>query len=430
MTDKRPRTTMTDAAFDVNIHTLVPQPPTVGCVRIATPEAAPPTKDSTISLVVLADASGSMQLNSRLSNLREGIMRLGALSDQFASMQIELTVIRFNDTTSVVWGPAPMPSKEKLHSICMDIQPCGGTNIGKAIEAGLGIAEGRAFVGKSVHMVLFTDGGDTASLSTKMDNGTYPCLNQLKTQKRLTIHCVGICSDADAKLLDKIVCASCRGTFLCIKDSDISKLIGSMWGLMMEMVDQNVRLIVEATDSDGSVSAVISRDIILRICSPPMPFVVGFKVRPTTTTLRARVLIEDRCLDTWTDLPRAAGPDFDMVCAQEAVNLLQGELSEKIVALLRVGNAADAVVEVGVTRVVIRELLEKADNDELTAIVNAAMRELDVVEADMLRALTDYEEGREAELRAMSRTATVRNSGVSIGTEGRTLSQLQRELSA
>jgi hypothetical protein len=203
-----------------------------------------------------------------------------------------------------------------------------------------------------------------------------------------------------------------------------------MWGLMMEMVDQNVRLVVEATDSDGSVSAVISRDIILRICSPPMPFVVGFKVRPTTTTLRARMLVEDRCLDTWTDLPRAAGPAFDMVCAQEAVNLLQGELSEKIVALLRVGNAADAVVEVGVTREVIKELLEKAENDELSAIVDAAMRELDVVEADMLRALTDYEEGREAELRAMSRTATVRNSGVSIGTEGRTLSQLQRELSA
>ena len=429
--DKRPRTTtMTDASFDMRIHTLVPQPPTIGCVRIATPDSTPPTKDNTISLVVLADASGSMQLNSRLSNLREGIMRLGALSDQFASMQIELTVIQFNDTASVVWGPAPMPSKEKLHSICMDIEPRGGTNIGKAIEVGLGIAEGRVFVGKSVHMVLFTDGGDTSSLSTRMDDGTHPCLNQLKTQKKLTIHCVGICADADAKLLDKIVCASCRGTFLCIKDSDISKLIGSMWGLMMEMVDQNVRLVVEVIDSDGSLRAVISRDVILRICTPPMPFVVGFKVKPTTTTLRARMLVEDRCFDTSIDLPRATGPAFDMVCAQEAVNVLQGELSEKIVALLRAGNAADAVLEVGTTREVIKRLLSKADNDEFSVFVDTAMKELDIVEADMLKALTDYEEGREAELRAMSRTATVRNSGVSIGTEGRTLSQLQRELSA
>jgi hypothetical protein len=434
MTDKRQRT-MTETSFDMHIHTLVQQPPTVGCVRIVSPpDTVQVTKDSMISLIILADASGSMETGDRIQNLRSGIMRLGELSNQFASMQVELTIIQFNEVAGVVWGPAPMPSMEKLRSLCGDIKPNGGTNISHAIEVGLNIAEGRAFVGKSVHMVLFTDGVDASSLSAKLDNNTLPFIRQLKEQKRLTVHCVGICSDADANLLDKIVRSSCRGTFQCIRDVDISRLIGAMWGLMMEMVDQNVRLLVEIFDSDGSVSAVVSRDVILRVCSPSMPLVIGFKVQHTTTMIRARMVLEERCLDARLSLPRASGAAFDMVCAQEAVNLLQAELSEKIVVLLRAGNPADAIVEVGITRETIRALLEKVESEEqraeFTAIVDAVMQELSASEANLLRALNDVEEGRETELREMSRCATARNSGVSIGTDTRSLSVLQRELSA
>jgi hypothetical protein len=422
---------MPEASFDLHLHTLVQQPPTVGCVRIVS-DAVQATKDNMISLIILADASGSMETGDRIGNLRSGIMRLGELSNQFASMQVELTIIQFNEVAGVVWGPAPMPTMEKLRSLCGDIKPNGGTNISHAIEVGLNIAEGRAFVGKSVHMVLFTDGVDASSLSAKLDNGALPFIGQLKEQKRLTVHCVGICSDADAKLLDKVVRSSCRGTFQCIRDVDIARLIGAMWGLMMEMVDHNVRLLVELFDSDGSVTAVVSRDIILRVCSPPMPLVVGFKVPPTTTMIRARMVLDERCLDARLSLPRGAA--FDMVCAQEAVNLLQAELSEKIVVLLRAGNPADALVEVGITRETIRALLDKVDSEEqraeFAAIVDAVMLELSASEANLLRALNDVEEGRETELREMSRCATARNRGVSIGTDTRSLSVLQRELSA
>ena len=433
MTDKRQRT-MAEAIFDVRIHTLVQQSPTVGCVRIASPEITQLPKDGMVSLVILADASGSMETGGRIENLRCGIMRLGELSNQFASMQVELTIIQFNEIAGIVWGPALMPSMEKLRSLCSDIKPKGGTNISHAIEVGLNIAEQRAFVGKSVHMVLFTDGVDTSFLETKLENGTLPFLSQMKNQKRLTMHCVGICADADAQLLDMIVRSSCRGTFQCIKDADISRLIGSMWGLMMEMVDQNIRLVVETTGSDGSVSAVVSRDVILRVCTPPMPLVIGFKVLQTTTMIRARMLVDDRCLDVRISLPHTTGAAFDMVCAQEAVNLLQAELSEKIVALLRVGNPSDAMVEVGITREIIKELIDKVESAEqgieFSRIVDAVMQELNASEADLLRVLNNFEEGREIELREMSRCATVRNSGVSIATDSRTLSVLQRELSA
>ena len=429
-TPKRQRV-MAEAVFDVRLHTMVKQPPTVGCVRITSPDTEPLVKDNTISLVVVADASGSMQTGSRMENLRDGIMRLGELSSRFASMQVELTVLQFNDTVSVVWGPAPMPSETKLKELCMDIKPQGGTNIGKAIERALEIAEERVLTGRSVHVVLFTDGVDTSSLQSRMQDRTAAFLDQLKTLKRVTVHCVGICADADAVLLDVISAASCRGTFQCIKDNDIVRLMSCMWGLMMEMVDDNVRLVVETENADGTVSAVISRDVILRV---GMPLVVGFKVPQQTTDLRARMIIGERCLETSIELPRVGAPAFDTVCAQEAVNQLQGELSDKIVALLRAGNPADAVLEVDITRQVVRALLDKVETDEqraeFSAIVDAALIELEAREADMLRALDDHEESRDAELRAMSRSATVRNSGVSIVPDGFSLSALQRQLSA
>ena len=469
---KRPRTTTkshltatsvdttTTASFDVRIHTLVPQPPTVGCVRIITTTSAPPPpvqiKDNTISLVVIADASGSMESGNRIDNLRAGIMRLGELSGQFASMNVELTVIRFSDEASIVWGPAPVPTEERLRQLCADIKPQGGTNMCKAVELALGVAEERSLVAgkKSVHIVFFTDGADTSSLSTKLQlllenaedavaasttTTTTTFLSKLKSLKHLTLHCVGICSDADAQLLDKLARTACRGTFQCIKENNIAKLIGCMWALMMEMIDDNVRLIVEAIGDDGIARAMVSRDVILRVCETSL--VVGFKVPRHTSMLRARVVImagdddhRHRCLETRIDLPRIAVPAFDIVCAQEAVNQLQGELSEKIVALLRAGNPADAVLEVGITRQAIQALKEASgggeDTDFFTAIVDEAMLELDTSEADLLKALGDFDEARDAELRAMSRCATVRNSGVSIVPNCRSLSALQRQLSS
>jgi uncharacterized protein YegL len=425
---------MIDAAFDLHIHTLIQYSPTIGCIRITTPDITPPTKDNMVSLVVLADASGSMDTNDRLDNLRNGILRLGGLSNQFASMNVELTVIQFNDDASIVFGPGPMPTEDKLKELCMSIKPSGGTNIGKAIELALDIAEERTILGKSVHAVLFTDGVDTSSLKTKMENKTAGFQDRISSIKFFTIHCVGICADADATLLDLLVRASRRGTFQCIKDNDITNLISCLWGLMMEMIDTNVRLLVESVDADGVETTIVSRDIILRVCSPSVPLVVGFKVPQATALLRARMVINDRCLETRIDLPRTAGPSFDMVCAEEGVNLVMGELSEKIVVLIRAGNIAAAILEVGTTREVIGKLIDKTETEEqkisLAKVVDNSTKELDATEADLLNSLADFDEARDTELRAMSRCATQRNSGVSIVPGDRTLSSLQRQLSA
>lgn len=429
-----------EAPYNIEIHTLVKHSPTVGCVKITTPQdLLLPIKN--ISLIVIADASGSMENGDRMANMRTGIMRLHELSVQFAqhNLNVELTVIRFSDSAKIIYGPVKIPQEEDevLQRVCMELKPQGGTNIGMAIELALNIAEKESSAEKCTHMVLFTDGVDTSSLRTKLENKTAVFLQKLNTFKRLTFHSVGICSDADASLLQMLVHESSkRGTFQCIKDNDISKLISCMWGLMMEMVDENVRLIVEAHEADGSSSAIVSRDVILRICDPPIPLVVGFKVpQATTVMLRARMVIGDRrrCLETRLDLPRKAGPGFDMVCAKEAVNLLHGELSDKIVALLRAGNPANAIVEIGATRDVLKSLLEKTETaeqtTELLAVVDDVIKELDTSEVDMVRIINDVDQARDAELRAMSRSATARNSGVSIEPDAISLSALQRQLS-
>jgi uncharacterized protein YegL len=477
-----------EAAYDIELHTLVKQSPTIGCVRITTPATLvddvtlstkkyEQNKTKQISLIVIADASGSMESGDRMANMRTGIMRLHELStgvhssSSSSKMNVELSVIKFSDSAELVYGPANMPTEDELQRVCMDINPQGGTNMGMAIELALSIAEEESEMvsdgkRKSVHIVLFTDGVDTSSLRTKLESKqttttTAVFIQKLKTLKRLTLHCVGICSDADASVLDTLVRESRRGTFQCIKDNDISKLMSCMWGLMMEMIDENVRLVVEIYDdnddddkSDTTTTtsrqlllllrptAVVSRDVILRVCDPPIPLVVGFKIPNgnTTTMLRARMVIEDRCIETRIDLPRVNGPAFDMVCAKEAVNLLQGELNEKIIQFLRAGNPADAVAEIDITREVLQSMLDKTttttktalddDDESFSAIVDTVMTELALTEADMIRILDDLDQARDAELRAMSRSATARNSCVSIVPDGATLSALQRELSS
>lgn len=514
------------AAIDMRIHTLVPRTETIGCVRVQvlpphlqpapmkkgrqskpippseeekeeeeedppSPSSAPPRQTMAattldrkrVSLILLADVSASMCNGTRMQNMHQGIARLGELSRRMeASMAAELTIIAFNQTPSTIYSTGPVPSDEALRDLCSrELVPHGGTNIGAAIEAALEIAAAEPCVraarekeeeggrtgqttATSVHLVLFTDGGDSERLSHRMDsraendpvNGL---IERLRTLPRLTVHCVGICADADAELLGKIAAVSRRGTFQCIKDTGIGALMGGMYGLMKEMVDENVRLLVEITDDGCAQTAVVSRDIFLRLCDPPMPTVVGFKVScaPATaeggrTMIRARLIIGDdgrRCLDARLALPRpataAAGGQLDLVCAEEALNLALGELSAKIAALVRADATADALVEIDATQQTFEEL-RRAMPDQAAdapaerhaacaAAIEAAMRELEGMRAELGRAADSAQGARETELRALSYASTARNSGVSLSdnsTTGgsRSISQLQRELSA
>jgi Mg-chelatase subunit ChlD len=166
------------------------------CVEIK-PTVTAQAKDYTLTLIVLADVSGSMLDGAKMRNMREGIVRLGELSERFSKVKIELTLIEFNDSARLTHTSPTMPSTADLRSICERLSPSGGTNIGAAIQMAVAIALGKT----AVHVALFTDGDDTCRLQEKLEAGDEPYITTLRTFPMFWLHCVGICADFDSRCL-------------------------------------------------------------------------------------------------------------------------------------------------------------------------------------------------------------------------------------
>ena len=183
-------------AFDVEIHPLYPRADVempllveVGC------NMPSQSKEYPIALMILADVSGSMLYGSKINHMREGIMRLGELSARFSTVKIDLTLIEFNDEAQVVHSTAGMPSAEELQRLCENLAPCGGTNIGAALE----LAVDSIPADTAVHLALFTDGEDNCNLLDRLGAVDVPYLTTLREMPKMWLHCVGICADFDCK---------------------------------------------------------------------------------------------------------------------------------------------------------------------------------------------------------------------------------------
>lgn len=171
------------------------------CVEI-TPTVTAQAKDYTLSLIVLADVSGSMLDGAKMRNMREGIVRLGELSERFSAVKIELTLIEFNESAKLTHTSPTMPSAADLRAICERLSPSGGTNIGAAIQMAVAVALGK----KAAHVALFTDGEDTCKLQERLESGDEPYyITTLRTLPMLWLHCVGICADFDSRFCVYIV---------------------------------------------------------------------------------------------------------------------------------------------------------------------------------------------------------------------------------
>lgn len=114
----------------------------------------------------------------------------------------------------------------------------------------MGVALGK----KAAHIVLFTDGADTHG------GPDTAVLNSLRTMPGTWLHCVGICMDADFRLLNQLFKLTRRGTIQSIKDGDIAQLMGALWGFMVEAVDPNCSIELRA---DGAL--VLKTEVALRI---------------------------------------------------------------------------------------------------------------------------------------------------------------------
>lgn len=413
--------------FDIALRPLYPHStaPMPLCVEIKA-NILSQTKDYRTTLIVLADVSGSMLDGAKMRNMRSGIVRLGELAERFATAQAEFILVEFNDAPRMTHMASKIPSTEELRRICERLSPSGGTNIGAALNMALALALGK----KAVHIALFTDGGDTCNLLTRLSCADDAHIQTLRTLPMLWLHCVGICTDFDSRLLDVLSRTARRSTFQSVKDENISALMGTLWGLMIEAVDPNCSLSVE---SDESVVLLNKQEVVLRVCDPPMPTRILVRTVPAgSKRIRAILRVGDETRMTKTLLEDQASENslMDEVCASEAVMDLQATAFEEVASALSArdfNQAADANASAATA---IERLFDfEKTPDAVKQTIVTALKELEAQAQEITKSQDDFEAAREIELRALSRSSTNRNSGASLDpTYGRALSVLQSQL--
>lgn len=123
---------------------------------------------------------------------------------------------------------------------------------------------------RPVVVLLLTDGDDTSfrqvlvdyrqqcASTTEVSSSCreHSVLSQLGTHSGLSLHFVGICSDADTLLLDGLA-ELAHGTFVSLRDgTDMRGLMGSLLGLAMDQMHEAALLSLYA-DAGGEGDSII-----------------------------------------------------------------------------------------------------------------------------------------------------------------------------
>jgi hypothetical protein len=410
--------------FDLLIRPLYPHSKTAMpvCLEIKA-NTVSQTKDYATTLIVLADVSGSMLDGAKMRNMRSGIVRLGELAERFASVQVEFILIEFNDAPKMTHMASKVPTPDELLRICERLSPSGGTNIGAALNMALALALGK----KAVHIALFTDGGDTCNLTTRLTCSDDAHIQTLRTLPMLWLHCVGICTDFDSRLLDLLSRTARRSTFQSVKDENIAALMGTLWGLMIEAVDLNCSMAMD----DGESVLLKKQEIVLRICDPPMPTRILVPAVPAgTATLSATFTIGDEVKTASLTLSDTAEGAMDEVCASEAIIDIQAAAFEVVADALSARDFKRATDANAKAVAAIETLFDfEVTPDAVKQTIVATLKELEDQAQAIVKSQDDYDTAKETELRALSRSSTNRNSGASLDpTNSRSLSELQSQL--
>jgi hypothetical protein len=315
-----------------------------------------------------------------------------------------------------------IPSVEELKPICDALRPRGGTNIGSALSMAMQVASESTNAGKALHVALFTDGEDGYWLENVMSsNEGY--LQTMATHPMLWVHCIGICSGIDCKLLSTISQTARRGTFQYIVDDNITRLMGSMWGLMIEAVD--CTCFVTVTMEGASVRS----DVILRVCDPPIPcFVTIPAVRKGVPCITATLTVGATSKTWMRDMGRGVG-QVDEVVVMDFVAFSQAACNLGVAEALGRDDFDEADEANAKAYKVIEALAAETLSEQTAAFVKTVLQELEAQGSGISHARVNEEIARDLEARTMSRSSTARNHGVSIDPNSRALSELQSQLS-
>lgn len=376
------------------------------------------------SLLVLCDTSGSMGNGRRLDNLRDGVKHICTFMRRSANA-MDITIISFSDNAKILYGPGPVPDEETVDGICArDLQATNGTNIGGALEKALAAA----VEDKPAHVLLLTDGADSYQLADHFE--LIPpghILDKISKRNFLTLHCVGICTDADAKTLSRLADIAYAGTFQIIKDRDISSLMGSLFALMSEMLGVNGFVTVSV---DGA-EALSSTKFPLRVCSPPVTIRLPFNVADGAKEIVVEVDVGDFKEMVRLALPRDDPDHVDPECAIDAIADLRSKAAAKVAESLQTRDydGAKALNDTLVAQ--IQAIGAIVEDPGVADMVNEAVVDLTEQANAIEAARTNANTARDLEIRNLSRAATERCTSLSINPNGgaRTMSDYQHELS-
>ena len=397
-----------------------------------------------MTYIVVLDKSSSMCTGTRFENTVQGFRALNTLLGlEPRNEERHMAVIPFNDAVRDAFGPMPAPfAPELVHMICNEyLRPDGGTNICEALTKAYDMADQAVSGGGAATILLLTDGEDDDTMQRvarfRPKPAYVPCtykpsvLNTMSEQRSGIFLClVGICHDADAKLLGALAELG-NGTYTNTKDTDIAGLIGSLVALVGERVHHKVLLDMMVHSGDDAPVEIFKDRVVHLSTSAPtrLPFAVKHSLACASVELRgqARVVgfgaLPGRIIQS---APRVLAkeaavtgePDVDCVIMDfERISLdHQARMARAIAGgdwddAEKLNQEAREAFE-GLRLEYIETVLERPDARAAAAKVEA---ELLQGGQDVKAAKTDRAAARELSHRVASDASTARNSGMSIG---------------
>lgn len=208
-----------------------------------------------VSVVLVLDASSSMNQNDAVNQLNQGVEFLGEalLTDKIAKHSVELAIVTFADKAEVHLDFTPISDEPFIPKILGD----GLTSMGEAIELAMGILEERKNYYKSTSqhyyqpmMILLTDGMATDDISTASK-----LTKKAESEGKLTLFAIGCGKGIDESELKR----------LSNRDMIIGVQSPKYFQDMFEWIS-------------NSIKAITSSQIGDKITLPPLP-TEGFDVR-------------------------------------------------------------------------------------------------------------------------------------------------------
>jgi len=377
------------------------------CIRFKSTDTELAVKDYTLTLIILADVSGSMA-GDRLEHLKRGVLNLINLVTSNQALKIEFVLIKFNTEAEVLYQGFDL---DQLKRACIRMYASGGTSISAAILSALAISTGK----KAVHVVLFTDGEDKDCLPNSV------LTHGLETMQNAYWHFIAVGDDTGFGLLLELYGHARRGTTMTNGNGNIPQIIGALYGFLLESVDENCTVEILADGVPLRISNKGTRqELILR--RPGESILVVPTVPAGTKLIEAFLYIDDRTLISEITLPLSSETCIDhSLCATEYAWWIQAQASSKIAADLSAGRYTNALSITMETMDRLREMGPSASK----ALVKLEEQKKDIDE--LIAGETDH---IIAQQRANSRSLTSCVATLDITEpEGRTLSEFQRQYS-